>query len=131
MVHSFPLTLLQMFDNNNDTIKDQTSTRSCYSCHGPLHHFSCKSVALHNLPHMLFFLTLKDSHKVAQLRKAESIPLWKRSVRLQKQHYIQDIYCFFNFHLKKECKLTFTSPVSFSFKTRLKTASPGPASRRR
>lgn len=125
---------------HNVLLHRSNSTRSSNPRHGLLHRVSSKSVALHNLPHMLLFLTLQDSQKVAQLRKTKSVPLWRRDISLQNQLYIQYIYWLFlhiltslsyRLILRAKWKLTFTSPVSFSFKTRLKTFSLGPAHKRR
>lgn len=68
------------------------STRGCDPRHGLLHHISSKSVALHDLTHMLLLLALQDSQKVTQLGKTKGIPLW-REVSHQKQLAIRFSMC--------------------------------------
>lgn len=109
-----------------ESINTEESTGSVHLSHGLFHPFSSESVAPHNLPHVLLLLALQDLQKVAQLRKAKRVPLQKERAALVLGSWTIRRSEVYSVHRR-----TFTSPVSFSFKTRHRSVSLGPARKRR
>ena len=106
------------------------STQYADSRHGLLYLLSGKGITFDDLTDVHLFLALKHPQEVAQLRQAERVPLSEIQKDF-KWHIVAGggdaLWGHVGWHLKH----TFMSPVSFSFRTRLRAFSPGPAQRRK